>query len=457
LLLLLVWGLVCLPIIRRLAGVEIGYADFLLRQELHSLDLLDLLLPSAVHPLWGPLDLHRLAHPYGSWNAVPGTATLLLGGLGLCLAWRRLWPWALAGFVMALFAMGPTLLVAGRPVWNLMPHDALNLFAAGRASQRPNHFLVLAILVLALGFAALLMRVRPRVALLLTMLVVLIDCLPTLPWPRLPAPAPRWETALVALPEGALLELPYRPREIDYQVTQMRHGRPIIGGYVSRVPPYPLNNHAALRRLAGADLTTIADGDDLAAETQAFAKALCASALVIHPQFTALPAAAHQARIATLLPEARLLDERGPLAYALPGPGAAVPLLVLDEGWYALERDGERRWQWSEPVATLDLVNPRAAPMLARLEFRAYAAEEQQPAVLQLESQPVWNAVFSPTPTSHRLLLRIPAQGSLRLTLESRGPRVGRELGLAFNALSAQALPGQHLPCPTSTPLRPGL
>jgi hypothetical protein len=453
-LLLGAWAIFCLPLIRRLAGASIGYADFLLRQELHSLDLVDLLLPSAIHPLWGPFDLHRLTHPYGSWNVVPGIATLLLGCAGLWLARRRLWPWALCGLAMALFAMGPTLFVAGVPVWELMPHDALNLFAAGRASQRPNHFLVLTILALALGVAALLARLRPRLGFGLLALLLLVDCLPTLPWPPLPAPPPSWEAQLAALPEGAVLELPYRPREIDYQVTQLRHGRPIVGGYVSRVPPYPLNNHAALRRLSGTPVETIADAPG---ETAAFAASLCASALVIHPAHTQVPTATLQATVAALLPEARMLSAEGALVYSLAGPGAAQPLLVLDEGWYALEREGTRRWQWSEPRARLDLINPRAAPMLVRLAFTAYAAEGAQEATLLLDGTPIWRDRFSPTPSRHQLLLRVPPQSSLALTLESQGPQLGRALGLAFSSIQASALPGQQLPCPVAKPLHPGL
>ena len=37
----------------------------------------------------------------------------------------------------------------------------------------------------------------------------------------------------------ALLELPIRPMG-DYMAYQTIHGKPIIGGYLSRQPPYPL-------------------------------------------------------------------------------------------------------------------------------------------------------------------------------------------------------------------------
>jgi hypothetical protein len=456
-LLLGAWGLVCWPIIGRLGGASIGYNDFLLRQELHSVDLADLLLPSDIHPLWGRFDPHQLTHPYGSWNVVPGLVTLVLGCAGLYLARRCLWRWAALGMAMLLFAMGPTLFVAGQPwPWLPMPHDALNLFAVGRASQRPNHFLILSILVLCIGVAALLARLRARTGLLLVVAALLIDCLPPLPWPPLPAPPPTWEASLATLGEGAVLELPYRPREIDYQITQLRHTRPIIGGYVSRVPPYPLNNHPTLRRLSGTDVETIAD-NDIPRETQVFAAALCARALVLHPQHTLRDTQTHQARIAAQLPGAVPLSTDGALVYALDGPGDAAPLVVLGDGWYDLERDGARRWQWSEPRAAIDLINPRAAPMLVRLDLTAYAAAEGQPARLLLDGAPFWSATIGTAPTAHSFFLRLPAQGSVELTLDSVGPRVGRPLGLALNAIRAAALPGQQLPCPTTTPLVPGL
>ncbi|MEP6774645.1 MAG: hypothetical protein ABJA50_03535 [Chloroflexota bacterium] len=58
----------------------------------------------------------------------------------------------------------------------------------------------------------------------------------------------------------ALLELPIRPFG-DYMAYQTIHGKPIIGGYLSRQPPYPLlNENNAVKYL----LDTTPPGDPIA-------------------------------------------------------------------------------------------------------------------------------------------------------------------------------------------------
>ena len=66
------------------------------------------------------------------------------------------------------------------------------------------------------------------------------------PFPTVP---PGWNVpiyAQIAKEPGnfALLELPLRPFG-DYMAYQTIHGKPIIGGYVSRQPPYPLEEQNA--------------------------------------------------------------------------------------------------------------------------------------------------------------------------------------------------------------------
>src|SRR5205807_5791990 len=61
---------------------------------------------------------------------------------------------------------------------------------------------------------------------------------------KFPTVPPGWGVpfyAKIAQEQGnfALLELPIRPMG-DYMAYQTIHGKPIIGGYLSRQPPYPL-------------------------------------------------------------------------------------------------------------------------------------------------------------------------------------------------------------------------
>jgi hypothetical protein len=76
---------------------------------------------------------------------------------------------------------------------------------------------------------------------LLTPLLILFEFMAI--FPMVP---PGWNVpiyAKIAAEPGrfALLELPIRPFS-DYMAYQTIHGKPIVGGYLSRQPPYPLLN-----------------------------------------------------------------------------------------------------------------------------------------------------------------------------------------------------------------------
>lgn len=434
------WALLCMPVLRQNLTTDIHYRDWLFRQRTHSMDLLDLFLPSDVHPLWSRFDLHRFTHPFGSWNVVPGIGVLLVGSYGLWRYRRTMWPWACLGFVMLLFALGPVLQVADHNLGIPLPHSLLNLTGAGKGSHRPGHFLVLTVVVLCLGVALALKDRSLRMVLAVGGVLFVLDCLPPVPWPVIQASPPPWLQVLGQVPAGSLVEVPFQHREVDYQLAQLWHGRPITGGYTSRTPPDPVMELPILNQLTGLQPPTIVGGDE-AQQLRAALGGLCAGGLVIHSDPTnrdAVPLESIRQNVAAWLPEATLVYTDDPLVYALPLL-PPEPLLLPDEGWYRLEQEGVRRWQWTEPQATVVLINPLAARLTVRLSFELKAAREKQMVHVRLDDTLLWRGQLgvAPIARTYRLGL-VPGQVS-RIHFDTEPvPEEGagdRMLGLVFTEL----------------------
>lgn len=438
------WALLCLPVLQENLTTDIHYRDWFFRQRNHSMDLLDLLLPSNVHPLWRRFDLHRFTHSFGSWNVVPGVGVLLVGCYGLWRYRQQMWPWAALASIMVLFALGPVLHIADHNTGIPLPHSLLNLTGAGKGSHRPGHFLVLAIVVLCLG-VALALRERPvRTALVVGGCIFLLDCLPPVPWPVITVAPPPWLQVLGEVPEGALVQLPFQHREVDYQLAQLWHGRPITGGYTSRTPPDPVMEVPMLNQVMGLKEPTLVGGD-AAQQMRMALGGLCASGLIVHSDpanAAALPLAQVREQVATWLPAARLVYADDPLIYALP-PLPLGPLLLPAEGWYELEQEGARRWQWTAPRATLRLINPLAAALTVRLTFQVQAAREQQTVHVLLDDELLWRGQMGRAPTVSSYLLRLAPQqvSTVRFDTEyvQEAGTGERLLGLVFTELRAEA------------------
>jgi hypothetical protein len=346
-----------------------------------------------------------------------------------------------------------------------MPHSLLNLTDAGKGSHRPGHFLVMTVVVLTLGVALALQQRRTKTVLAVGGLIFVLDCLPPLPWPVITIAPPPWQAALEELPPGALVQVPFLPREIDYQVAQFWHGRPITGGYVSRTPPDPVRSLPVLNRIMGNDPATIIGGTE-SEQLRAALGGLCARALLIHsdPRHTDDPPLPEvRQHMAALLPEARLLYDGDPLVYALP-PLQPVPLLLPGEGWYHRERDGQRRWQWTQPRASLLLVNPLDVPFTFWLHYEMKAASDNQSTQIAMDGALLWQGQVGRAPTRRSYLLRLEPHEQSTITFATeaaaeQGSSSERTLGLVFTSLYAEPVVTSHLQraCPPVPPLAPAL
>lgn len=286
-----------------LAEARQGYAQQPPEETLfYSADLVNGFLPSELHPIWGPNIASTVAQlpPYLPLKN-PSERDLFLGYTVLAVAawgvWRlrrniRVLFWAFTAALMWLLSLGPVLQVLGRQEFTSflvkipMPYlllYKLPLFSIMRTPARFTVLVMLALSVLVAYALAHLLRNKPHTSLpshsavarplppvtrlvLAIAISVLILFEFVAVYPLVP---PGWNVPIyqkIAAEPGnfALLELPVRPFG-DYMAYQTIHGKPIIGGYLSRQPPYPLlSENNAVKYL----LDTTPPDDPIAATIQ---------------------------------------------------------------------------------------------------------------------------------------------------------------------------------------------
>jgi hypothetical protein len=192
---------------------------------------------------------------------------LTLGFVALALGAYALWRlrreryvrfWAFTGVLMWLLTLGPVLQVLGRteftafgvnvPLPYLLVYR-LPLLSIMRTPARLTVLVMLALAVLA-AFALVWLTRRDatarRVPALLSAVAVAVPLLIAFEYLAVPFPTvpPGWNVPIyqhMAQEPGrfAVLELPLRPFS-DYMAYQTIHGKPLVGGYLSRQPPYRL-------------------------------------------------------------------------------------------------------------------------------------------------------------------------------------------------------------------------
>jgi hypothetical protein len=260
-----------------------GYAQQPPRETLvYSSDFTLAFTPSELHPIWGSRVAEHvssmgpyspLKHP-SERTVFLGYSVLLLSGYGL---WRlrqkqRVRMWAFLAFATWVLSLGPVLQVLGKSTFTAfgievpMPYlllYKLPLFSIMRTPSRLTVLTMLALGVLvAFAFVALMAgretveesgreRTWLRVVSQIGLPFLILFEFWAAPFSTVP---PGWDVPIytrVASEPGrfALLELPLRPFG-DYMAYQTVHGKPIVGGYLSRQPPYvAVESTPALRYL----------------------------------------------------------------------------------------------------------------------------------------------------------------------------------------------------------------
>jgi hypothetical protein len=239
----------------------------------YSADLVSAFLPSELHPVWGNA-VERAVQQIPPYLPLknPSERVLTLGFVALALAAFAVWRfrreryvcfWAFTGALMWLLTLGPVLQVLGRTEFTAfgvsvpLPYlllYRLPLISIMRTPARLTVLVMLALAVLAAFALAALMAwaakrdvtSRRGTPVLLGVVALGVPLLIGFEYLAAPFPTvpPGWNVPVyqrIAQEPGrfAVLELPLRPFS-DYMAYQTIHGKPLVGGYLSRQPPYRL-------------------------------------------------------------------------------------------------------------------------------------------------------------------------------------------------------------------------
>ncbi len=391
-----------------------------------SANLLDFWLPSYLHPLWGDLiaQLGPWLHPnIAAWNHALGYTALALAVVACCTEWRRAWPWLVIAIIGLWLALGPLLNIGDRQFEAPMLYRLLMAIPGMEIARRPGHFVVLTLLALvplaALGLDALRQRYGSNVLALAVLLAALELAPPAWTLQRsITHPA----FSELARSDGAVLVLPIDNDSSASLTQQIVHGRPLVGGFLARIPPFPFANETPgvrqLWRLApdGAALADPAGG----APSDVMAAYGIRDVVVRWSELSASQRATAQAAITEALPGISPSYTDAELSiYRLPPPTPA-PLAYVAGGWYPEEQAAERRWRWMGAEATIVLINPgtTALPVTVQLQAEGFTAE--RPTQLSLNGAPLttWAVAAQPAATTTSLRLLLPP-GPNRLVLNA--------------------------------------
>jgi len=279
----LVWSPALIPIVRTFFTADYdlqGWGDALML----STDLLGWFTATVFHPLFGGdvIEEMRLVQQRAANLDLPGFRdinTVFLGWMTLALAivgsatyWRKVRIWVWTSLVFGVLTLGPLLQINGRYRFDLdglettfpLPFALLHFIPIIKANRAPNRNSVLLMLGLAVlaGYGVYWLLswlrrkqatgrvgwLRPAVATFLTA-AILFEHL-ALPFPLSDARIPAVYNQIAAEPgDFSVLQLPlgwrnsfgvFGPEKTLLQYYQSAHGKPMLGGNISRAPAFKM-------------------------------------------------------------------------------------------------------------------------------------------------------------------------------------------------------------------------
>ena len=418
--------------------------------ELFSADLVSFVVPSPLQARWGAA-AERIG---GRAVAVPVERAIFLGfgplALAACGLWfgrRRAAFWAVAAIAFAALALGPTLQIAGQSYANPpLPYRLLQHLPVANVFRVPARFALLVTLCLAvltgLGlvglarrFPALTTRRARLVALPLLTLALLAEHFPA-PYPLVPVEEPAFYRQLASSAErGAVLELPFALTRSTSLFNQTVHGKPIVGGYLSRPLAYPLLKLPPFRE---------ASDETLAAD------------IVALPREGVGEWALHQAGVRWIVVLRELADratativeryaEPTPLyqdaqmtVYRPKAPGAPRFFLEPTTGWHSPERLPDARpMRWMPGNATLDTWSLGDAPQAGTLRFEAWSFNQPRRVAVSVDGQRVAEWLVAEPKRYEVPLTLAPGQHTIELLSLDPPERPAQTIGGADTRLIA--------------------
>jgi len=352
--------------------------------EAYSADLLNFLTPSLDHPVLGPF-LRQLPFPVPGHKddetlVYVGLVTVFLATVGCSRNWKRRGMWVVLGSVAAILACGPVLKVGGQAVqvtvggeeWRIpLPYGLLLRLPFYEWGRIPARLLETAMLSLAIlasyGAALLLTRLRTlqmRIALVATItVVVLFEYVIVFPFPVSRMPMPTFYKQLAADSEDyAILDVPltgWRATNTNMYY-QVAHGRPIVGGFIYRVPP---GVRPALR-LFELLVTPFPETDDIIAplsgpERAALLRRYDVGYVVLHKPLFPVEELSLSIALLESFPGERAYEDEHIVAFPVPsgsgGAVASVPLLAMGRNWCSAEYSDNVPFRWMGNDATIEV------------------------------------------------------------------------------------------------------
>jgi hypothetical protein len=231
--------------------------DLFVEETSSQTDLLAYFVPNRYHPLWGQAAF-QLYDNFGVnkvYTPFIGYTVLLLIVVAAVTRWRKVWFWLLLTGLTILLALGPSLRFNGNfygPLPYLWLQDFF-LVKIIRHSDRLNVLLAVSIgMCVVWGITAVSRHRLPWLA----SLFIITEAL--MAYPQYPLDIPAWYQQIAQTTDHyAFLDIPMGSRSFDkeYMLYQLTHGKPLVGGHVSRLPREALAfiNSVPLLQAAQAD------------------------------------------------------------------------------------------------------------------------------------------------------------------------------------------------------------
>ncbi len=319
----LLWGPVLIPIVREFVSGDYALEGWGEGLKL-STDLLGFVTPTALHPVWGQNWQRALraveegTARFSDVNTVfVGWVTLALALIGALVSGRQGRPWRWTALLFGFFCLGPLLQINGRYEFSLdrllgergvtfpMPFALLHYIPFAKANRAPNRNSVVLMLGIAelAAFAvawittvqrqdALLARKVRRIGNLLAAVLaaaILFEHA-AVPVPLTDARVPAVYRQIAAEPdEFAILQLPlgwrnsfgvFGSERTQVQLYQTVHGKPMLGGNISRAPDFKMEYFRRLPLFQA--ITEVEFGQPVSPEVDAAARAQAAELMYLY-------------------------------------------------------------------------------------------------------------------------------------------------------------------------------
>lgn len=351
----------------------------------YGADLLDFVRPTQLATLWRPLGRvigEGALQPSSAGGVFLGFLPLLLAAIALWRAPRRAWPWAGLTLLFAVLALGPSLSIGDVDRGVPLPYALIARIPLLNIARVPNRLALVVTLCLAIlaGLAIVALRQRfgarlgGRTRLTLTALLaaaLLAEHL-AVPFPMEAVSAPPFYRQLAASSEpGTILEIPYCKQCSLTNYRQTVHGRPVIGGYISRRLAYPIRDSPLFRELLppGEDMTPGVDQAAIRRQILAYAGVRWIVVVRDDPDYEQSTIAQFLARFAEPTP---LYEDAGMIVYRPAAPPAGIDRFIAPvRGWQEAEHssDNGSRMRWLAEAGTVEAWNFSGAEHTYTLRF----------------------------------------------------------------------------------------